>query len=255
MFFHIFRNTFITTHDIPAEIRSNYKIESIEFSSIDPVIILQQLADLHDNSKTIFYEMDNILFNSVIKQYCLDMGLDSKIYNICMDGYDLYIRAVVKVYEPKFRDTCKRIEDRDFSYTGQHIPWNYGLIPIEYWINHISTKDNYIENKRNTDSYAYHLYTTMHIEYNKIQDRMKYLLGFSGKIHKTLKEFIDDPSTNGAFNSEFDLFYFNKRLMKYLQEVHYVLKGIKSDISLEEIEEYNKSHRWEHVNYDHKSIY
>lgn len=255
MFFHIFRNTFITTDNIPAEIKTNYKVESIEFSSIDPIVILDELAKLHREEIIFYIIKDPMVYNGIIKQFFLCMGLDYKAYKIMIDGYKLYIRTVVRVYEPKYKEDLVELEERDFSMRGQTIPWNYGIIPIEYWINHISNDNNYIQAKRNTDSYAYHLYTTMNIEYNKIQDRLDKLCNITPKFYKTLKEFIDDPYNNGAFNSEFDCFYFNKRLMKYLQEIHFILRGINSDIDEKDIEEYNKNHRWEHVNYDNKSIY
>ena len=255
MFFHIFRNIFVITDNIPGEIRSNYKIESIEFNSIDPVIILDKLSKLH-KEEIVFYKIPDVMvYNGIIKQFFLYMGLDYKAYKIMIDGYKLYIRTVVRVYEPKYKEDLVELEERDFSMRGQTIPWNYGIIPIEYWINHISNKDEYIDKKMHTDDYAYHLYTTMQIEYNKIQDRLDRLCNIKPQYHKTLQEFIDDTEINGAFNSEFDCFYFNKRLMKYLQEIHFILRGLKSDIDEKDLEEYNKNHRWEHMNYDHKSIY
>lgn len=255
MFFHIFRNTFITTKTIPAEIKSNYKIESIEFSSIDPVIILSELEKLH-REEIIFYVIeDPMVYNGVIKQFFLCMGLDYKAYKIMIDGYKLYVRSVVRVYEPHYKEDLIELEERDFSMVGQTIPWNYGVLPIEYWINHISNKDNYIERKMYTDDYAYHLYSTMQSEYNKIQDRIYRLYNINPIVHKSLKDFIDDTDVNGAFNSEFDCFYFNKRLMFYLRDIHFILRGLKSDIDDKDLEEYNKNHRWEHTNYDNKSIY
>lgn len=220
MFAKLFSKTFIITSNIPSEIKSNYKIKELHSTNI--YNCLKELYNIDCTTKDFVFcaISDNKLFNPILQQYCCYLGFDYDIYKCIMDYNDFYNKSVVKVYEPLFKeDNICLIDKRRFSVIPQSIPWNYGNLPFEYWVNHYKT-----------DSYARKLYKKLFkFEYN-----------------------TDNEFYNMSFDSEFDCILFNFRLMKLLQKRKFILQGIQSNITIDDI---NKESKLEDLNFDNKSIY
>lgn len=229
MFFHVFKNSFIITESsIPSEIRLNYKISDITFVDY-PLTILDLIQRNHSEDEIVFYKIRDELFDPVIKRYCLIMGLDFDMYLSIIDKAYVYYYTVVYPYEPMFKDYYKPMHPKRFMMRGQTIPWNHGILPFEFWINHIDS-----------EPYAKKIYEKMYKE---------------SKYPGNFGEFIKDPYYNMCFNNEFDCLLFNKNLMNLLIERKYIIRGEKSKITEEELREYNRANKKEKPNYDSKSIY
>ena len=213
MFFHIFRNTFITNSHIPGEIEINYKISKdlIEENDIDK--IFKYLIDNHNEKHFEFYK-----------------------------------NSVIKVYEPDYKDDFKPIPKRMWSINYQNIFWNYGLIPMEYWINHVFY-DKYA-------TFIYNKFLDNYIKEEKSVSELSQREFDYNKLNLPLKVFIDNPYNNLNFNDEFIIFYFNKRLMNHLRNIKFHLGPIATGIDKELLSEYNKELEKGAVpNYDNESVY
>lgn len=248
MFFHIFKNSFIINDKVPGEIKFNYTVDKSLYNIEDPEEILEKIYQvaLYQNNKseysdkTYFYVLSDSALNGTIQIYCNHMGLDYESYKIMVDHSNLYINSVVKIYEADYKDNYRLIEKRKWSYGGQFIPWDIGVLPFEYFINHIKY-----------DEYANNIYTTMMNQYKEDGIFFNNLANSSDKIlkFKDIEEFIDCDAINMAFNTEFDSFFFNKRLMKYLREKKYRLPDMNyEEEEKEEIKEEKKEN-------DNKPIY
>lgn len=216
MFFHIFKSVFITDSYIPSIIKNCYNIKTIDDSTIldDPDITLDYLSKNASDNIIEFYNVGNHL-NHIIMRYCFFMGLDYKAYEIMVEHIKTYQRVYVKTYEPLYNDHYIKIPKKKFYAVGQSIPWNYGLIPIEYWINHFSY-----------DVYPSSMYQNMYnklIEYNDYIETTKHIK--ESTPNSTVKMIID-PNYNMCFNSEFNMFFFNKRLMNYLINKKFFLRTV-----------------------------
>jgi len=222
MFAKLFEKVFITTKNIPSEIICNYRISDDLCDITDIHTLISSLYDKTNKKHITFYTIQNQMFNPIMQQYCYYMGFDYDIYKCIIEYNDFYTKVIVKPYEPYFKDDDIRLIDkRRFYVVSQSIPWNYGVLPNEYWINH------YI-----TDEYANGLY--------------KHLMKSNDE------SLIKDPMFNMGFNTEFDCLLFNWKLMKLLQSKKFILRGVKSHITEEEI--INES-KFTDLNFDNKSIY
>ena len=247
MFFHIFRNTFITNSHIPGEIEINYKISKDLTEEYDIDKIFNYLIDNHDEKNIIFYELNDRMLNPIIQKFCLQLGLEYESYEIMIQQFEFYKNAVIKVYEPDYRDNFVSIPKRMWSINYQNIYWNIGLLPLEYWINHI------FYDKYATDSYENFL--NNYIKEEKLISELSQREFNINKLNLTLKLFIDNPYNNLNFNDEFILFYFNKRLMNHLRNIKFYIKDIKTGIDKKLLTEFNKELEKVNKNYDNESVY
>lgn len=248
MFFHIFRNTFITNSHIPGEIEINYKISKdlIEENDVDK--IFKYLIDNHDEKSIIFYELNDRMLNPIIQKFCLHLGLEYESYEIMIQHFEFYKNSVIKVYEPDYKDDFKPIPKRMWSVTYQNIFWNYGLIPMEYWINHVFY-DKYA-------SFVYSIFLSNYIKEEKLIAELTQREFDYNKLNLPLKLFIDNPYNNLNFNDEFIIFYFNKRLMNHLRNIKFHLGYTATGIDEELLSEYNKElEKGAAPNYDNESVY
>ena len=247
MFFHIFRNTFITNSHIPGEIEINYKISKDLIEEYDIDKIFNYLIDNHDEKNIIFYELNDRILNPIIQKFCLQLGLEYESYEIMIQQFDFYKNAVVKVYEPNYKDNFIPIPKRMWSINYQDIYWNLGLLPLEYWINHVFY-----------DKYATDIYKRIlnnYINEEKLISELSQREFNINKSNLTLKVFIDSPYNNLNFNDEFVLFYFNKRLMNHLRNIKFYIKNIETGIDKKLLVEYNKELEKVDKNYDNESVY
>lgn len=247
MFFHIFRNTFITNSHIPGEIEINYKISKDLVEEYDIDKIFNYLINNHDEKNIIFYELNDRMLNPIIQKFCLQLGLEYESYEIMIQHFEFYKNAVVKVYEPDYKDNFTQIPKRMWSIDYQNIYWNIGILPIEYWINHVFH-----------DEYATYVYQRLLCNYIKEEKSISKLSQREFNTNKSklsLKVFIDSPYNNLNFNDEFILFYFNKRLMNHLRNIKFHLKGIKTGINKQLLIDYNKELEKVKQNYDNESVY
>ena len=97
MFFHIFRNTFITNSHIPGEIEINYKISKdlIEENDVDK--IFKYLIDNHGEKSIIFYELNDRMLNPIIQKFCLHLGLEYESYEIMIQHFEFYKNSVILI--------------------------------------------------------------------------------------------------------------------------------------------------------------
>lgn len=232
MFFHVFKNSFVITSHIPSQIRLNYPIQQLLVLD-SPIDILDYLAKNHDEKEIIFYQIRDELFNPVLQKYCLLMGLDYDMYLSIIGKAYSYYDIVVYPYEPMFKDVYELISPKRYSMRGQTIPWNHGIVPFEFWINHVGEEE-----------YATNIYLKMYRDSR-----------YEKKEKGTLWDFINDPYYNMCFNTEFDCLYFNKNLMNILIDKEYILRGEKSNITEDKLKEYNTVNAEEKPNYDNQSIY
>lgn len=247
MFFHIFRNTFITNSHIPGEIEINCKISKDLIEEYDIDKIFNYLIDNHDEKNIIFYELNDRILNPIIQKFCLQLGLEYESYEIMIQQFDFYKNAVVKVYEPNYKDNFIPIPKRMWSINYQDIYWNPGLLPLEYWINHVFY-----------DKYATDIYKRIlnnYINEEKLISELSQREFNINKSNLTLKVFIDSPYNNLNFNDEFVLFYFNKRLMNHLRNIKFYIKNIETGIDKKLLVEYNKELEKVDKNYDNESVY
>lgn len=247
MFFHIFRNTFITNSNIPSEIRINNQISKDLYEEDKIDTIFEYLINNHNEKNIIFYELNDRMLNPIIQHFCLHLGLDYESYEIMVEHFEFYKNAIVKVYEPNFIDNYKPIPKRMWCIDYQDIFWNSGLLPFEYWINHVFY-----------DEYATNLYTKLLINY-KNENNLISKLSRSNISENTnnipLNIFIDSPYNNMVFNDEFIIFYFNKKLMYHLRDMKFNIRFIESGIDKDLVSLYNKESGKVVPNYDNESIY
>lgn len=237
MFFHIFKNSFIIGPEVPNEIRINNIIAEDLFDDTDPDKVLDYIADDYEGNmnsdKITFYTLQDSILNGTIKMFCMYMGLDYNAYLTMVDHAKLYENSVIRIYEPDYDDHYKLIDKREWSFAGQDVKWNIGILPFEYLINHVFY-----------DDYASSVYFQMKENY-KEEEKLSAELSqthYNPNIdYMSLKTFIDNPYNNMAFNDEFISFYFNKRLMNYLKRVKYTLPGLLSGIDKDLVEEFNKA--------------
>lgn len=247
MFFHIFRNTFITNSHIPGEIEINYKISKDLIGENDLDKIFTYLIDNHNENSIVFYELNDRMINPIIQKFCLHLGLEYESYEIMIQHFEFYKNAVIKVYEPDYKDDFKPIPKRMWSITYQNVFWNYGLIPMEYWINHVFY-DKYA-------TYVYDKFLKNYIKEEKLISELSQRKFNYNKLNLPLKVFIDNPYNNLSFNDEFIILYFNKRLMNHLRNIKFHLGHIETGVDKELITEYNKELEKVKPNYDNESVY
>lgn len=245
MFFHIFKALFIIDSHIPSIIKSCYTINKIEDQSIldDPDKTLEYLAEKANRDSIVFYDVGKYL-NPIIMRYCFFMGLDYKSYSLMVSHNKAYQDICVRTYEPRYEDHYIPIPEKKFYVVGQSIPWNYGLIPIEYWINHFSY-----------DVYPSMMYQNMYkklIEYNDYLESTDHNKEIEPK--STVK-MITDPNYNMCFNSEFNMFYFNKPLMNYFINKKFFLRTVPCKYNEDDMDVYEDYKIKRKKLYDQPQIY
>lgn len=272
MFVHIFKNSFII--DSPSYyIKSNY-LNSLELiEETDTIRFLSRLAKYdEENKEPVFYQVKEFMMNPILQQYCYFMGLTYEDYQIMIEYGRFFENTYIKAYDPLLKNDFKPLTPREFSVVGQSIPWNYGVLPFEFWINHHKA-DSYGKKIYNE---IYNQYKTMNFYEEKLKyivphdyiydrsygDRLKYELDIKSQksyneyLCHDIEDLINSDYNNMAWNSEFDKPLFNKRLMNHLRDTGFVLRNIAVDINAQErIDENKKQALKETPNYDNFSIY
>jgi hypothetical protein len=243
MFARIFKNSFIIDSSVPSQIQCNYEVSTdLLGNDYDVDAPLKHMEEYENNSPTStkFFQVEDVMFNPILQRFCLRMGLDYPMYESIINHSKLYGLLCCRTYQPNFSDAkFVKIEPRTWSIAPQSIPWNYGILPLEYWINHVGY-----------DEYATKVYNSMlkkYIEEDKLVSRLANIDRYVSDTI-TLEEFINDKN-NMCFNDEFNYLLFNKNLMNLLRERKFILRGIKSDITEEFLEDYNKNHYEGEVKY------
>lgn len=212
MFCHIFTDQFIINSNIPGEIYLNNRIVNYSFiESVDEILDSMINDYKYHKEKAIsfertFYKIDDKIFDRVVLEYCRLLGLDYTCYRLLLEQNILYTNAVVKPYEPQFKDPYKYTEEKHFSYVDYHFKYDPCMIPYEFWINMIYGK--------NKDEYASFIYLYKILDNKKFKDK---------KSEKDCYEILLNPYNNLLWDNEFDLLYYNKRLAKYLFDKKYVI--------------------------------
>lgn len=226
MFARIFKNSFIINSSIPTQITCNYEISKEMVDNDYDIDLPFDLMTSHENSSpsnVVFFQVKDSMFNPILVKFCNALGLHYDMYKAIIDQAFIYGILCCRPYQPEYTDKKFRpLAIDDWNLPRQDIPWNYGILPLEYWVNHVGY-----------DEYATKVYTTMLNTYkreNKISD----------DIH--LEEFISSTDNNMCFNTEFSYPMFNKKLMLLLKKRMYILRGIESNITEEFLEEYNRKH-------------
>lgn len=227
MFAKIFKNSIVINQEVPNIIRCNFPVyEGLSSEDdIDKIFdtLVRSEEDNAETDRVAFFQIPEYMINPVIKKFCFHMSLPYHVYEIMVEQYYMYLISCIRPYEPEYKDIkFSLVPERTWSMNYQNIPWNYGILPIEYWVNHYGY-----------DEYATHLYDTMYDEYTK-EESIRSKTGKCSNL-SFKGEFIHSPKYNGCFNDEFTIPLFNKRLVLYLMKIKFILLGMKSGIDPKEL--------------------
>lgn len=226
MFARLFKNSFIIDSVIPSQIECNYEISKEMIHNDYDVDLPFDIMISYENSNPDsikFFQVQDAMFNPLLSKFCNVLGLDYEMYRAIIDHARIYGILCCRPYQPSYRDTIfKPVEREEWNLIYQSIPWNYGILPLEYWVNHVGY-----------DEYATKVYTHM-LDIYKSENNIKEDID--------LDEFISSTDNNMCFNTEFSYILFNKRLMLLLKKRLYILKGIESNITEDMLEKYSKKY-------------
>ena len=219
MFFHIFKNTFIVNKPVPDKIRFNFNIDNT--ISLNDCTTIENMMDtiydkeINEFKYPTFVELDEILLNPIIRNFCFTMGIKYDAYKIMVDFSNFYTYFCINTYHPDYKDRYVPFSKEEFSESDSKInKWNVGNIPLEFLINHISTNE-YV-NK------IYHMYYSYYKNETEVINNIE-----QSDIHiDTFADFINSTKNNLCFTNEFTLLLFNKKLMLYLRDSNYRVPGI-----------------------------
>ena len=219
MFFHIFKNTFIVNKPVPDKIRFNFNIDNTislnDCTTIENMIDTIYNKEINEFKYPTFVELDEILLNPIIRNFCFTMGIKYDAYKIMVDFSNFYTYFCINTYHPDYKDRYVPFSKEEFSESDSKInKWNVGNIPLEFLINHISTNE-YV-NK------IYHMYYSYYKNETEVINNIE-----QSDIHiDTFADFINSTKNNLCFTNEFTLLLFNKKLMLYLRDSNYRVPGI-----------------------------
>lgn len=262
MFAKLFQNAFIITKSsMNNYISMNYDVSNKLIQETEVIQFLEKLSKISEktnkNSYPVFYIVDDYMFNPIMQQYCYYMGLDYKAYQIIIEYALFYEEVFIRPYNPTLNNKFTPISVRKFSIVGQSIPWNYGIIPFEYWVNH--KKDPYFKkvfDKIISDSVNYNIYEYMCREQIINPIYCDYRFTDLSSIEDGKLDFINSRYTNYKWNNEFDMILYNKRLENYLEKTNFILRNIEIDDDVKKRIEEEKNKKIErHECYDNFSIY
>ena len=263
MFARLFQNSFIITKSsMNGYISMNYTVSDEMLQETDTIQFLDKLSKIseeRDNHKDMyptFYTVQDFMFNPIMQQYCYYMGLDYESYQIIVEFALFYEEVFIRPYNPSLNNQFEPISVRKFSMVGQSIPWNYGIIPFEYWVNHKSDSYfNHVYHNILLDSLYYHIYEESARELNLDPHYMS-IPTYIYQMNKFTKKFNTSKLTNYKWNSEFDIILYNKRLENHIRETNFILRNIEIDEDVKKRIEEDKTKPIErHENYDNISIY
>lgn len=219
MFFHIFKNTFIVNKPVPDKIRFNFNIDNTislnDCTTIENMMDTIYNKEINEFKYPTFIELDEILINPIIRNFCFTMGIKYDAYKIMVDFSNFYTYFCINTYHPDYKDRYVSFSKEEFSESDSKInKWNVGNIPLEFLINHISTNE-YV-NK------IYHMYYSYYKNETEVINNIE-----QSDIHiDTFADFINSTKNNLCFTNEFTLLLFNKKLMLYLRDSNYRVPGI-----------------------------
>lgn len=219
MFFHIFKNTFIINKPVPDKIRFNFNIDNTislnDCTTIENMMDTIYNKEINEFEYPTFIELDEILINPIIRNFCFTMGIKYDAYKIMVDFSNFYTYFCINTYHPDYKDRYVSFSKEEFSESDSKInKWNVGNIPLEFLINHISTNE-YV-NK------IYHMYYSYYKNETEVINNIE-----QSDIHiDTFADFINSTKNNLCFTNEFTLLLFNKKLMLYLRDSNYRVPGI-----------------------------
>lgn len=219
MFFHIFKNTFIVNKPVPDKIRFNFNIDNTislnDCTTIENMMDTIYNKEINEFKYPTFVELDEILLNPIIRNFCFTMGIKYDAYKIMVDFSNFYTYFCINTYHPDYKDRYVPFSKEEFSESDSKInKWNVGNIPLEFLINHISTNE-YV-NK------IYHMYYSYYKNETEVINNIE-----QSDIHiDTFADFINSTKNNLCFTNEFTLLLFNKKLMLYLRDSNYRVPGI-----------------------------
>lgn len=219
MFFHIFKNTFIINKPVPDKIRFNFNIDNTislnDCTTIENMMDTIYNKEINEFKYPTFIELDEILINPIIRNFCFTMGIKYDAYKIMVDFSNFYTYFCINTYHPDYKDRYVPFSKEEFSESDSKInKWNVGNIPLEFLINHISTNE-YV-NK------IYHMYYSYYKNETEVINNIE-----QSDIHiDTFADFINSTKNNLCFTNEFTLLLFNKKLMLYLRDSNYRVPGI-----------------------------
>lgn len=219
MFFHIFKNTFIINKPVPDKIRFNFNIDNTislnDCTTIENMMDTIYNKEINEFKYPTFIELDEILINPIIRNFCFTMGIKYDAYKIMVDFSNFYTYFCINTYHPDYKDRYVSFSKEEFSESDSKInKWNVGNIPLEFLINHISTNE-YV-NK------IYHMYYSYYKNETEVINNIE-----QSDIHiDTFADFINSTKNNLCFTNEFTLLLFNKKLMLYLRDSNYRVPGI-----------------------------
>ena len=146
MFFHIFKNTFIVNKPVPDKIRFNFNIDNTislnDCTTIENMMDTIYNKEINEFKYPTFVELDEILLNPIIRNFCFTMGIKYDAYKIMVDFSNFYTYFCINTYHPDYKDRYVPFSKEEFSESDSKInKWNVGNIPLEFLINHISTNE------------------------------------------------------------------------------------------------------------------
>ena len=216
MFFHIFKNTFIVNKPVPDKIRFNFNIDNTislnDCTTIENMMDTIYNKEINEFKYPTFVELDEILLNPIIRNFCFTMGIKYDAYKIMVDFSNFYTYFCINTYHPDYKDRYVPFSKEEFSESDSKInKWNVGNIPLEFLINHISTNE-----------YVNHMYYSYYKNETEVINNIE-----QSDIHiDTFADFINSTKNNLCFTNEFTLLLFNKKLMLYLRDSNYRVPGI-----------------------------
>lgn len=219
MFFHIFKNTFIVNKPVPDKIRFNFNIDNTislnDCTTIENMMDTIYNKEINEFKYPTFVELDEILLNPIIRNFCFTMGIKYDAYKIMVDFSNFYTYFCINTYHPDYKDRYVSFSKEEFSESDSKInKWNVGNIPLEFLINHISTNE-YV-NK------IYHMYYSYYKNETEVINNIE-----QSNIHiDSFTDFMNSTKNNLCFTNEFTLLLFNKKLMLYLRDSNYRVPGI-----------------------------
>ena len=213
MYAHLFKKSFIINLSISTVTIINFKLSDSTANDIEPFAVFDKIIEYEksEEKEPVFFIVKDELFNPILKQYCIWLGIGHDEYKDIIEQNYIYDLLCVKLYESTFEQRNFFFESKDKwpNITKQEIPTEYHkYLPLEYWVNYVFHKPEITrEYMRLLDLYN---------ENRSLEDK---------EPEPDLMKFIRDPHNNMGYEDEFSYPMFNKRLMLSLMNKGYLLKG------------------------------
>lgn len=213
MYAHLFRKSFIINSSISTVTLINFNVSDITAKEIEPFAVFNKLIEYEksENKEPTFFIVRDDLFNPIIKQYSIMLGLGHSEYKDIIEQNYIYDLLCVKLYESTFEQrNFKFVEKEKWPYSEeQEMTREYHkYLPLEYWVNYV------FRIPKVTKEYMRLL--DLYNENRSLEDK---------EPEPDLMKFIRDPHNNMGYEDEFSYPMFNKRLMLSLINKAYLLKG------------------------------